>query len=694
MKKTFFFLLIFLIVFSNKPAFASSSQVEITKFDEDDNFYYFTFDNNIPLKFIADRPVNIGKTYCSHNQDWYYYYCAPDYWKSRDDSDNSTEKHGQYFYHGYFYTGSAEFRGCKYRNYFYYSFYYLDGSSTFFCSGMNTSNESANIYYNKNVLKIKKTLVDNGTCAVATFLSAVFPTMHDGVGSSFINASPQFVNLLSWKNNHTHKYTFTSITNKMHSFYCEDCGYSKTEEHKFIHKYNDIENNACMCGIANVINVSIDTSTISNEKIIFKASRSEPFIEVNKEKEGYNFIGFHIATSSYANGIIIPEKVIQNLPDEYPPYNQDYKAIYEPHKYYVYFKKNSNYNFTFSTSSVVIQNFLYDEEKKLLKNKWEMTGYDFLGWSEAEGSSVIYENEQLVKNITNENSKIISLFPEYKKKYFTLYITDGSTFSTKNIDIDNLYLPKAKIVSKDYYWSVNGYESLERIDSNFVFSIEDLYKYDGKSIFLDCKYSKENSNEIAPQNNYDDNGSKNNIYENLDNSSGPGSINNIQNDTINTKNSTLKENIDNNTIPTLKDYKAQIDNYKKNNSSDKTNNKKVLEVLENKLDIISLENSFNVSISPFDNSRNKFNEGLIAQMDFLKGNEEKAYLLIKKKLNIKDGIVGNIIKFFIQLPLAKQNLFKIFMLFIFLIYIIIMFFIIKKVVRQYKVLFDKKQYSD
>lgn len=55
--------------------------------------------------------------------------------------------------------------------------------------------------------------------------------------------------------------------------------------------------------------------------------------------------------------------------------------------------------------------FTVDEEKALSKNTFTKDGYFFLGWdTNATGKTVVYEDEEIVKSLTDEDNKIVNLY--------------------------------------------------------------------------------------------------------------------------------------------------------------------------------------------------------------------------------------------------------------------------------------------
>ena len=99
------------------------------------------------------------------------------------------------------------------------------------------------------------------------------------------------------------------------------------------------------------------------------------------------------------------------------------KANWRLNQYTVRFYSNEDNDQTHD------QSFDYNEEKNLTKNSFEKTGYHFTGWAtDREGSGAAYEDEQLVKNLADEDGAIVKLYAQWSpNKYDIVFMPNGAT---------------------------------------------------------------------------------------------------------------------------------------------------------------------------------------------------------------------------------------------------------------------------
>lgn len=101
----------------------------------------------------------------------------------------------------------------------------------------------------------------------------------------------------------------------------------------------------------------------------------------------------------------------------------DLKANWRLNQYTVRFYSNEDNEQTHD------QSFDYNEEKNLMKNSFEKTGYHFTGWAtDREGSGAAYEDEQLVKNLADEDGAVVKLYAQWSpNKYDIVFMPNGGT---------------------------------------------------------------------------------------------------------------------------------------------------------------------------------------------------------------------------------------------------------------------------
>ncbi len=127
------------------------------------------------------------------------------------------------------------------------------------------------------------------------------------------------------------------------------------------------------------------------------------------QKTGYLFD--HWSTKADGSGINYSDQEnVKNLTAN--PYGiVQLFAQWTPITYHVKFDANSEY----ASGSMNIQDFTYDEPKKLTALGYSYTGYLFNGWNtEPDGSGTSYHDEQEVQNLSNVNGSTITLYAQWQ----------------------------------------------------------------------------------------------------------------------------------------------------------------------------------------------------------------------------------------------------------------------------------------
>ena len=70
------------------------------------------------------------------------------------------------------------------------------------------------------------------------------------------------------------------------------------------------------------------------------------------------------------------------------------------------------------TGSTASSHHKYDESKNLTTNGYKLTGWTFTGWKDSDGNT--YSNQQVVKNLTKEDGKKITLYAQWKPNTYTV----------------------------------------------------------------------------------------------------------------------------------------------------------------------------------------------------------------------------------------------------------------------------------
>ena len=79
------------------------------------------------------------------------------------------------------------------------------------------------------------------------------------------------------------------------------------------------------------------------------------------------------------------------------------------------------YNGNGATSgSTTSSSHTYDQTKNLTTNWFTKTGYHFIGWATSPNGSVVYSNQQSVKNLTATNGTTVNLYVKWVTNTYTI----------------------------------------------------------------------------------------------------------------------------------------------------------------------------------------------------------------------------------------------------------------------------------
>ena len=121
-------------------------------------------------------------------------------------------------------------------------------------------------------------------------------------------------------------------------------------------------------------------------------------------KTGYEFKGW------YKNAALT-EEFNASLP---VTENLSLYAKWEAYKYQIEFNANG------STGTMNVLNLTYDQESTLPKSTLTKTGYSFEGWALSQTGEVVYKDGQKVKNLTDENDDVITLYAIFSANEYTI----------------------------------------------------------------------------------------------------------------------------------------------------------------------------------------------------------------------------------------------------------------------------------
>ena len=125
-------------------------------------------------------------------------------------------------------------------------------------------------------------------------------------------------------------------------------------------------------------------------------SGTDTFILNNPAREGYTFCGW---TGSNGNSLLLNVEI-----DKDDVGSKKYIANYRANKYEISYNSNGGMGFMSNTKAV------YDKFVELEKNIFVKDGYEFKGWSLKKDGDVIYLDSDIVKNLTSDNEKIVTLY--------------------------------------------------------------------------------------------------------------------------------------------------------------------------------------------------------------------------------------------------------------------------------------------
>ena len=124
-------------------------------------------------------------------------------------------------------------------------------------------------------------------------------------------------------------------------------------------------------------------------------------------------------------------------------------AQWKPITYTV--KYNGNGATSGSTAS---SSHTYDQAKNLTANGFTKTGYHFVGWATSPNGSVVYSNQQSVKNLTATNGVTVNLYAKWAANTYTIKLdSNGGTGTMADISATydkDVTLPKSTFRKDEY----------------------------------------------------------------------------------------------------------------------------------------------------------------------------------------------------------------------------------------------------
>ena len=130
----------------------------------------------------------------------------------------------------------------------------------------------------------------------------------------------------------------------------------------------------------------------------------------NPTRRGYSFTGWTgTGLTSASMNVVIPSGSTGN---------RRYEANWKANEYTIAFNGNGSTSGSMSNLPMT-----YDETQKLPVNTFEKTGYEFIGWTTNRNSNEVqYKDEAEVKNLTDRNGELVTLYAVWSINKYELTI--------------------------------------------------------------------------------------------------------------------------------------------------------------------------------------------------------------------------------------------------------------------------------
>ena len=311
--------------------------------------------------------------------------------------------------------------------------------------------DSTNYNYDANMnikISIEKDLIDDYRylCFAEAFVEITYKSEANLAGA--YNGISYCSNTIDLKDyidcDHLWKYEIKDKTN--HKMVCDKCKWEKDESHNYKYEYDSLKNNLCICGFNKNVNHHFvyDSDKVDDKTVKLTAS-SSCTTYANPTKTGYvfnNYEQYYKYFDDMTNPVFSTTATkltntlmgtITTLPTMTDRFSQIFIAKYDPIKYSVVFKANSNLGFNVSLTGISnLNNISYDTEHDVPTVSY--TGYIFKGWSLTSGSSAVnIKTTDKIKNLTETNAKTINLYPVFGKNKYTFKFATQSNISKINI---------------------------------------------------------------------------------------------------------------------------------------------------------------------------------------------------------------------------------------------------------------------
>ena len=146
-----------------------------------------------------------------------------------------------------------------------------------------------------------------------------------------------------------------------------------------------------------------------------------------------------------------------------------YKAI-DKNSYLVFLDGNGA-----DEGTMNVQEETFDTTFKLSKNTYTRTDYKFVGWNtKADGTGISYSDEEEVKNITDKDNIVITLYAQWEEIFYVYYGTADFTAPSAD-DLSAILAVEAGTYNTEKGWTLLGKKKLT--GSQVTFDI-DTYNWE------------------------------------------------------------------------------------------------------------------------------------------------------------------------------------------------------------------------
>lgn len=229
-----------------------------------------------------------------------------------------------------------------------------------------------------------------------------------------------------------------------------------------------------------------------NYKVLYNMNYGDNEVvtrDVNAFDE-YKLEGGFVRPGYALKGYALSKKgsLVYDINDEYPGVKggrYNLYCVWEPLSYYVAFDPNDTMT-SIATGEMETIKLTSGEPVNLPKNAYEREGYEFLGWS-LDGETVLYEDEELVCDLTDVEDEVITLKAVWKRYIFDKLVIEmnshdfecGQTY----ISFDS-FLKDAKVIIYYKDGTFKDVTNIVPIDKSKVNpNVPGTYK-------LSCEYSQ------------------------------------------------------------------------------------------------------------------------------------------------------------------------------------------------------------